>query len=311
MSVDKLYLDLKSPKTPAVARRYRMIWTDRIRHLVQFGFAALILYLAVVHNTAATDATTASIDALCPFGGLETVWQWISSGGQFVSKTHLSNLVLGLGLLIGVVFAGGAFCGWVCPFGALQDLLSWIRTKLHIKTIEVPEKVDRVLRYGRYVVLAFVLIQTISLVKLWFADWDPYRTIFGLGWLFEFNPAEAWGAYLVAAIILIASLFVERAWCRYACPLGGAISLVGKVSFLRIRRNGESCKGCNVCEKPCPVKLPVATAKTISSNCIGCLACVEACPRQGTLEVQLAPTWLDKFRGALKTKHAVPQAKEI
>ncbi|MBI5034378.1 MAG: 4Fe-4S binding protein [Chloroflexi bacterium] len=292
MSIDNLYLDVKSPKTPAVSRRYRMVWTDRIRHLVQFGFTAFILYMAVVHNTAETDGVTASIDALCPFGGLETVWRWISSGGQYVSKTHLSNLVLGLGLLIGVVFAGGAFCGWVCPFGALQDLLAWIRGKLHIKPIEVPEKVDRILRYGRFVVLAFVLIQTITLVKLWFADWDPYRTIFGLGWLFEFNPAEAWGAYLVAAIILIASLFVERAWCRYACPLGGAISLIGKVSFLRIRRNGESCKSCNICEKPCPVKLPVATAKTISSDCIGCLACVQSCPRKGALEVQLAPTWL-------------------
>lgn len=296
MSIDNLYLDLKSPKTPAVARRYRMVWTDRIRHLTQLFFAGFILYTSVVHNTAATDGTTASIDALCPFGGLETLWRWLVTGGQYVSKTHLSNLVLGLGLLIGVLFAGGAFCGWVCPFGALQDLLNWVRAKLHIKEILVPAKVDRILRYGRYVVLTFVLIQTITLVKLWFADWDPYRTIFGLGWLFEFNPAEAWGAYLIAAFILVASLFIERAWCRYLCPLGGAISLISKFSFLRIRRNGDTCKNCNVCAKPCPVKLPVATAKTISSECIGCLACVEACPKPGVLEVQIAPAWLGSSR---------------
>lgn len=296
MSAQNLYIDFKSPKTPAVARRYRMVWTERIRHLVQFGFAAFILYMSVAHNLATEDGAVASIDALCPFGAVETFYRWITSAGQYVPKTHLSNLVLGIGLLIGVLFAGGAFCGWVCPFGTMQDFLSWVRGKLRIKEIRVPEKWDRILRYGRYVVLAFVLIQTITLVKLWFADWDPYRTIFGLGWLFEFNPAEAWGAYLVAGGIIVGSLFVERAWCRYMCPLGGAISLLGNLSFLRIRRNGDACKSCNVCEKPCPVKLPVATANTISPNCIGCLACVEACPRHGTLEVQVAPTWFDGVR---------------
>jgi polyferredoxin len=295
MSVNDLYLDFK-PKTPAAARRFRMVWTERIRHIVQFGFVAFILYMSVMHNTALEDGTTASIDALCPFGGLETLWRYISTGGQYVSKTHLSNLVLGLGLLIGVLFAGGAFCGWVCPFGAMQDLLAWVRGKLHLREIQVPARLDRILRYGRFVVLVMVLLQTITLVKLWFADWDPYRTVFGLGWLFEFNLAEAWFAYTVAGVIIVASLSVERAWCRYACPLGGVISLIGNLSFLRIRRTGDMCKGCNVCERPCPVKLPVATASTISSDCIGCLACVEACPRRGALELKIAPAWLDGLR---------------
>ncbi len=303
MAAQGLFLDVK-PKTPATARRFRMQWTDRVRRATQLGFAAFIVYTSVVHNTAQTDGATASIDALCPFGGLETLWRWIVTGGQYVSKTHLSNLVLGLGLLIGVLIAGGAFCGWVCPFGALQDALNWVRAKLHIREIQVPAKLDRVLRYGRYVVLAMVVIQTITLVKLWFADWDPYRTIFGLGWLFEFNLAEAWLAYAVAIVVIVASLFVERAWCRYACPLGGAISLLGKLSLLRIRRAGDECKSCNICERPCPVKLPVATANTISSDCIGCLACVQTCPRPGALEVQLAPTWLDGIRNLWKRARA-------
>ena len=235
----------------------------------------------------------------------------MTTGGQFVSKTHLSNLVLGIGLLIGVLVAGGAFCGWVCPFGAMQDLLRWIRTKLHIREIRVPERLDRVLRYGRLLVLAMVLYQTISTVKLWFADWDPYRTLFGLGWLFEFNLAESWLAYAVVIAVIVGSLFVDRAWCRYACPLGGAISLFGNLSLLRIRRSSDACKGCNVCEQPCPVKLPVATANVISSNCIGCLACVEACPRHGALQVQIAPAWLDGLRGLLNRNRAAQKASEV
>lgn len=164
------------------------------------------------------------------------------------------------------------------------------------------------LRYGRYLMLALILYQTIATVKLWSADFDPYRTLFGLGWPFEFNPAESWLAYAVVIGVLAASLFVERTWCRYACPLGRAISLFGKFSLLRIRRAGDTCKGCSVCEAPCPVKLPVETANTVDSNCIGCLACVQACPRHGALEVQIAPTWLDGLRAWRNRVRPAPSA---
>lgn len=278
--------------SPAQAYRARIARTQLLRRLTQFGFLAFIVYAAVVHNLATEDGATASIDALCPFGGIETLWRWITSGGQFVSKTHLSNLVLVLGLGLGVLAAGGAFCGWVCPFGTVQDVLAWVRARLRLPEVRVPARLDQVLRYGRFVVLALVLYQTISTVKLWFADFDPYRTLFGLGWLFEFNLAEQWPAYAITGAVLLGSLLVERAWCRYLCPLGGLISVLGNFSLLRIRRNGATCKTCAVCERPCPVKLNVATAATVSSNCIGCLACVQACPRHNTLEVQLAPAWL-------------------
>ncbi|MBI5301905.1 MAG: 4Fe-4S binding protein [Chloroflexi bacterium] len=297
MSTNNLFLDLK-PKTPAALRRFKMMWSERARRLTQLAFAGFILALSVMHNLATEDGAVASIDALCPFGGVETFWRWVSSGGQYVSKTHLSNLILGGGLLLGVLLAGGAFCGWVCPFGAVQDLMTWVRNKLRIKEISVPEWLDKILRYGRYVVLALVLYQTIFTVKLWFADWDPYRTLFGLGWLFEFDLSTSWFAYAFVLVVLVASLFVERAWCRYTCPLGGAISLVGKLSVLRIQRNGAACKGCNVCEKSCPVKLPVATVDRISSDCIGCLQCVESCPRHATLEVKIAPVWLPNLNSA-------------
>jgi polyferredoxin len=137
--------------------------------------------MSVVHHLSTVDGATPSIDALCPFGGIETLQRLIATGGQFIPKTHLSNIVLLIGLTIGVVLAGGAFCGWVCPFGALQDGLTWLRKKLHIKEVLVAPRADRILRYGRYLVLALILIQTISTVKLWFADFDPYRTIFA--WL--------------------------------------------------------------------------------------------------------------------------------
>jgi polyferredoxin len=237
-----------------------------------------------------TSEHLASIDAYCPFGGFATLWRWISSGGLFVQKTHLSNLVLMLGLVAGVILAGGAFCGWICPFGALQDLLDWSRRKLRLPEPRVPTRLDRALTYGRYVTLAGILYATIASVKLWFADYDPYRTIFGLGWLFEFNLAEHWPAYVVALGIVAGALVMPRFWCRYLCPLGGVISLLGNVSLLRIRREATDCVGCAVCNSPCPVKIDVARADpAVSADCIGCLECVEVCPREAALSVTLGP----------------------
>lgn len=281
---------------PAIKRRSRRNWTSILRRSVQLAFLVFILVASVRHNLVGEAATAASIDALCPFGGLETLWRSLIEG-RYVPKTHPSNVVLGAGLLVGTILAGAAFCGWICPFGTLQDILTWVRSRLRLPQINVPAKVDRWLRYGRFIVLAFILFKTISTVKLWFSGYDPYRTIFSLGWLFEFDLAEQWPAYLVAVLVLAISFWIPRAWCKYLCPLGGAMSLVGNLSFLRIRRKAESCMSCGVCETPCPVGIAIVDAKPrLSSDCIGCLACVEACPRRDTLEVQLAPAWWDGVR---------------
>lgn len=276
-------------------RRSRIRWTQWLRRLTQVGFLAFILIAAVRHNLG-EEASTASIDALCPFGGVETLWRTITTG-QYIPKTHGSNIVLGIGLLLGTVVAGAAFCGWICPFGTLQDGLTWLRGKFRLPEVRVPKNVDRWLRLGRYVTLALILYMTISTIKLWFADFDPYRTIFGLGWLFEFDLATQWPAYAVALAILGGSFIIPRFWCKYLCPLGGILTLLQNVSFLRIRRNDAVCKHCAVCDKPCPVNIKVSTADTrVSTNCIGCLACVDACPAKGALEVQVAPVWIDGLK---------------
>jgi len=270
-------------------RRSGTTRTQWLRRLTQAGFSLFILVSSVRHYLV-TDAHMASIDAYCPFGGFETIWRWLSTGGLFVQKTHQSNLILALGLIAGVIVAGGAFCGWICPFGAFQDLLDWIRLKLHLPQIRIPARLDRILTYGRYLTLAGILYATIATVRLWFADIDPYRTIFSLGWLFEFNWAEQWLAYVVALGIVVGALLIPRFWCRYLCPLGGVISILGNFSLLRIRREKTGCKGCAVCNTPCPVRIDVANASpAVSADCIGCLACVEACPHSGVLAVTLGP----------------------
>jgi polyferredoxin len=294
-------------QSPAALYRRRNIWTQRARHLSQLAFGLFIITGSVIHHLATEDGTQPSIDALCPFGGIETLWRYVSSGGQYVPKTHASNLILLGGLVIGTLIAGGAFCGWICPFGAAQDLLTALRKRLHIPELHVPERLDRVLRYARFALLAVILYQTIISVKLIFADADPYRTLFSLDWLFEFDLATHWPAYAITLAVLAVSFVVERAWCRYLCPLGGVISVLSRFSLLRIKREAHACKGCALCERPCPVKLNVATADVVSSNCIGCLQCVDSCPKHDTLAVRLAPR---KATGAI-TRWAMPVAAVV
>jgi len=276
-----------------MAARKRTRKVTIIRRIVQAAFGLFLIGTSIAHNLIAekTGAAIASAEALCPFGGLETLYHYLTTGIA-LSKIHLSNLVTGAALLIGLLLAGNAFCGWVCPFGALQDLLDWIRRKLHLPTINVPGKLDGILRYGRLVVLGVILYATISTAKLWFADYDPFRTIFGLGWIFE-PSLEAWPAYLIAVLFIIGALLIPRFWCKYACPLGAVLSVTQHLSLFRIRRNASSCKGCAICNTPCPVGINVAETKNrVSVNCVGCLECVEVCPRKGALELQFAPVWL-------------------
>ncbi len=283
----------RTTRPTAYLRRMRAITVlHRGRHVVQFALVALIVAMAVRHGTQSA-AGTPSVDALCPFGAVETFWTRMTTG-SFISKIHASNLVVGLGLLLSVLVAGNAFCGWVCPFGAVQDALTWLRRRLHLPVVSVSAGVDRWLRYGRFVVLAVVLVASATTLKLWFADFDPYVQFFGLHWLFEPDPAAMWVGWAILAVVLGLSVVVERAWCRYLCPLGGVLSVLGHLSILRVRRSPTACTGCNLCVKPCPVGIDVAKpVPAVSPDCIGCLECVTSCPTGGALEVSAAAPWTE------------------
>ena len=257
--------------------------TTLVRRIVQLAFAVLIVVIAVKHQTEQA-AGAASVDALCPFGAVETLITWLTTGA-LITKIHSSNLILGLAVLIAILVAGNAFCGWICPLGTVQDWLGKVARALHLPQWHPSERIDQVLRNGRFAVLGLVIVMSSITGQLWFADYDPYVTIFGLRWMFEWNEAIAIAVGITAAV-LIGSLFVERLWCRYLCPLGAVFSVLGRFSFLRIRRNADVCTDCTLCDKPCPVGITVSQADpAVHPDCVGCLDCVAACPVRGALTV--------------------------
>jgi polyferredoxin len=117
-------------------RGFKALLTHQtFRRLVQIAFAAFILYITIVHVTAGEGASnvTASPEAYCPLGGLETFYKYITSGGSFVPHTHLSNLILGAAVLVTALLLRSAFCGWICPLGFIQDIIhgfsAWLQKR--------------------------------------------------------------------------------------------------------------------------------------------------------------------------------------
>jgi len=263
----------------------RRIW---IRPIVQIFFFGFILLVSVNHALSEAGKgipflSSASLHALCPFGGVVSIYQYATSG-TFVQKIHESSFILMiLGFLLALLF-GPVFCGWVCPFGSIQEWVCKIGKKLFKRKYNqfIPYKIDVVLRYARYIMLAWVLYMTATSAKLFFSDIDPYFALFNL-WTSE----VAVGGVVILAVILVVSLFVERPWCKYACPYGAVLGIFNLFRIFRIRRVPGTCKLDGACDIACPMNIPVSKQTIIRDHqCISCMECTSEakCPAAGTVD---------------------------
>jgi polyferredoxin len=268
------------------------------RRAVQMSFAAFILYLMGMHLAVGESASnlTASAEAFCPFGGLETFYQYVASGGTYISHTHLSNLVVAAAVLISALLLRSAFCGWICPLGFIQDAVHSLSARLQKRFVPARKFfralarrgqpvwmfLDKYLRYLKYGVLLWAVTGAAIYGVMIIRDYDPWSAFINIAeW--TFSPG-----LVVLGLTVAGSLFVERPWCRYACPLGAASGLLGKLSPVYIKRESQACTSCKICTKACPMGLEIHTASTVTSaDCISCLECVGECPRVGALEVRV------------------------
>ncbi|MGL4346665.1 MAG: 4Fe-4S binding protein [Chitinophagaceae bacterium] len=222
--------------------------------------------------------------ALCPFGAIESFYNLVI-GKNYISKTYYSNLVLLLGSLLLVFFAGRFFCGWICALGTIQDIPSFFGKK----KLKVHPKVDYYLRFFKYIVLVGIVYFTWKTGKLVISPYDPFVAYSHLGAGMKSLWSEySWG-FSILLLMIISSFFYERLFCKYLCPLGAIYSIVGKISFFKIKRNNESCINCNKCKKICPAGIDVSNKKEVKPiECYSCMKCVDVCPtKQNSLEINV------------------------
>lgn len=264
----------------------RRIW---LRTVVQVFFFSLIAFISINHTLVESGKgipllSSASLHALCPFGGVVTIYQFLTVG-TFVQKIHSSAFILMIiGFLLAILF-GPVFCGWVCPFGSIQEWIGGIGRKLFKKRRYnhfIPAKIDYYLRFLRYLVLAWVIYMTAITGKLIFQEYDPYYALFNF-----WSSEVAIFGLIILGLTLLGSLFVERPWCKYACPYGAVLGITNLFRVFKIRRTASTCKLDGACDIYCPMNIPVSQKILVRDHqCISCLECTSEarCPAAGTVE---------------------------
>lgn len=266
---------------------------DGPRHIVQAGWALLTnanLKGFVTGKIYTGNAKKVCVPGLncyscpgavgsCPIGSLQAVL------GSWNFK--MAYYVVGILIFVGAIF-GRIVCGFLCPFGLIQDLLNKIPFPKKIKTF----KGDKLLRRLKYVILLVFVILLPLFVTDVIGQGAPYfcklicpaGTLEGgiplvllnesmrsaIGWLYAWKN-------LILIITIIAAIIIYRPFCRYICPLGAIYSLFNKVSVYRYQIDKHKCISCGKCADACKMAInPVKNANSL--ECIRCGRCKQACP---------------------------------
>ena len=217
--------------------------------------------------------------AACPIGSLQATLN--------AREYRVSMYIAGLLVIFGT-FLGRFVCGFLCPFGLVQDLLFKIPFVKKIRRLP-GEKGLRWLRFvflGVFVILLpMFVIDITGLGEPWFCKWIcPVGSLEGGIPLVLLNSAMRGAAdfifrwkITILAITLLSSIIIYRPFCRYICPLGALYGIFNKISFYRFKIDSEKCTRCKACQKVCKLDIPVYE-KPNSMDCIRCGDCKAACP---------------------------------
>ena len=215
----------------------------------------------------------------CPIGALQATLN--------ARQYKMSLYVLGLMTVFGTLL-GRFVCGFLCPFGLIQDLLFKIPFVKKIRRLP-GEKGLRWLRFvflGIFVILLpLFVIDITGLGEPWFCKGIcPVGTLEGGIPLVLLNNAMRGAAgflfrwkLVILAVTLLSSIIIYRPFCRYVCPLGAVYGLFNKISLYRIKIDSQKCTGCTACQKTCKLDIPV-WKNPDSMDCIRCGECKTACP---------------------------------
>ena len=243
------------------------------------GFGSGKIYQGAAKNICAPGLNCYSCPAAsasCPLGALQNA---LAS-----SNARLPYYILGIFLLFGIIF-GRWICGFLCPFGLIQDLLHKIKTPKLKKN-----SVTRILSYLKYVILAvFVIILPLvyALQNFPLPGFCKYicpsGTLLGAGGLLSseanhnmfpmLGPLFTW-KFSLLVLIIVACIFIYRAFCRFLCPLGALYGLFNRISILGIKLEKPKCTDCGICTSTCDMDI----RRVGDHECISCGKCVTACP---------------------------------
>lgn len=273
----------------------------RLRQTIQWLFFAWIVLTGVrfglfVHHYESGGAATAfvrppGVEGFLPIGALISLKHWLINGA--FDRLHPAALVLFLTFIVLALLVKNAFCGWVCPVGALHEPLAALGRRLFGRNYRIWRPLDLLLRGIKYLLLLFFLNAiVIGLPAQQLPDYlrSPYWAIADVKMLHFFTRPSVVSLAVITVLVGLA-VPLRNFWCRYLCPYGALLGLLSMLSLIKVRRQVATCTGCRACSRSCPQQIDVHRCTTVhSQECTGCLTCISRCPEPGVLAMQL-PFW--------------------
>jgi len=297
MSKEKKILGIESSHKRAI----RKLYTLRASR-----FAIQVIFLIIANE---------SLNLLLPLPVIGLSYPWTSFPSALDMLQAMIILLIPPLLPLGsIIFFnalfGRIFCGWICPFGFVQDVIHYLTSSKNF----IKSSLHSRLKYIKYIIAVFSILifigwayldsinQLNSLASTYgrgvalmpYTSFSPDATLFGtllfifslgilpnsIGSFFSSFNAAIFIRYLILILVLLACSRVTRFWCRYVCPMGAINATFSTRSALGIYRDVGKCDDCGICNKICPVQIDVVNAKLgriDSKECIMCFECVAAC----------------------------------
>lgn len=246
-------------------RNKRGFFTQFIRHLVQAAAFILFPGLFIMVFSAVRDILAAFMD------------------GSFSAGELFPQIILVFMVFLVTALWGRFFCGFLCSFGMLQELIFFFSKRVISGKVRIPERFDSVMKFLKYFILVFIVAGVWILSLPVDSSWNPWG-VFGIlvsGNFSIISSVIPTVGFAVLLAITVGSLFVGRFFCRYLCPLGALFAVASRKRLYKIRRQSDSCTNCGLCTRSCSmgIRIPEKNA-VISGECIQCMQCLSICPRE-------------------------------
>ncbi|CQR74412.1 Putative electron transport protein YccM [Sporomusa ovata DSM 2662] len=272
-----------------------VVWTYGGRIGLNFGYSMPCFSCPYVHGCAGN----------CYLMALQGQWGLGFYFPELLSYKGFKVILYFLIFAFLTIVLSKIWCGWICPFGTLQDWLSQLRKKLGIRETELSWKTRERLKPAKYVLLALLLSIPLLITYaglhsdfyLFFCQICPAKPImplfvgdtrnFALDFTNTITLTFSVISVMIAAGTLIGSFFKDRFFCLF-CPMLPLIQMYKKISFIRFEKSVHTCSGCGNCQRMCPmdirdVHLEKTEKNVMSEDCMLCMRCIEACPEDNTL----------------------------
>lgn len=281
-----------APATPTAQKVQKLRFYSQLFSAGINIWIGLQFYLFVKYVESGGQGTPISrppgVESWLPIGSLVSLRHFFETG--IVNTIHPAGMIIFVTIMLTALLFKKGFCSWVCPIGFISEMLGDLSDKLWRRRIIPPKWLDYPLRSLKYIIAGFFLwaicwsMTPEAIENFIYTEYNKISDILMLRFFTDITRFS-----LIVVVVLFAlSLVIRGFWCRYLCPYGAILGILGMLSPTQIRRNKQTCIDCSSCTRVCPSFIDVDKIDVVRSDeCTGCLACVDSCPVSNGLQVQV------------------------